>query len=103
MIIEDGRCGELERSIKEKQTERFGKYAHLDEEFRYQLLGRLHSDCDYYLGYGYRHPRNLWANNESDQITFMRLLYASFPDDKKPEWLTLEQIDEYESKMCSDR
>lgn len=103
MIIEHGRCGESERSIKEKQAERFGNYTQLNEEFRYQLLGRLQSDCDYYLGYGYRHPRNLWANNESDQITFMRLLYNSFPEDKKPEWLTLEQIDDYESKMCSAR
>lgn len=68
-------------------------------EFRYQLLDRLKSDCDYYLGYGNRDVRHLWALNPEDQIEAMRILYNSFPDDQKPEWLTLDDIDNYASKM----
>ena len=34
---------------------------HRDSVFRYQLLDRLRSDCEYYLNYGNRHPKTLWA------------------------------------------
>ena len=34
-----------------------------DDTFRYQLLDRLRMDCDYYLGYGNRNPRYLWAGS----------------------------------------
>ena len=68
-----------------------------DEKFRYQLLSRLQMDCDYYLGYGHRSPKHLWANDEKDQIKTMKDLYDSF--DEKPEWLTLADIEEYEKKM----
>ena len=34
---------------------------HKDSVFRYQLLDRLRSDCEYYLNYGNRHPKSLWA------------------------------------------
>lgn len=70
-----------------------------DESFRYQLLGRLQSDCEYYLGYGNRSKHRLWANNEKDQIEVMKELWKSFPDDGKPEWLTWDDILNYESKM----
>ena len=35
---------------------------HRDSVFRYQLLDRLRSDCEYYLNYGNRHPKSLWAD-----------------------------------------
>lgn len=66
-------------------------------EFRYQLLDRMVSDCKYYLGYGNRHPKYLWAGNEEDQIKLMKSLWDSFPVDQKPEWLTWGDILEYES------
>lgn len=66
-------------------------------EFNYQLLGRLKSDCDYYLGMGNRNPDKLWAKNEIDQITKMLEIYDSLP--QKPEWLTKEQILDYSEKM----
>ena len=69
------------------------------EPLRYQLLSRMQADCDYYLGHGHLHTKHLWAQNEADQIIAMRLLWNSFPDDKKPEWLTLEQINDYATKM----
>lgn len=69
--------------------------------YRYQLLSRLRMDCDYYLGYGNRYAPHLWAQNEQDQITSMKQLWESFAEDDKPEWLTWEQILDYERKMCA--
>lgn len=70
--------------------------------FNYQLLGRLEQDCTYYLGYGNRQKRVLWALDEQEQINKMRELYNSFPEDKKPNWITLEKIAEYENIMLKD-
>lgn len=70
-----------------------------DDTFRYQLLGRLQSDCEYFLGFGYRSTNRLWAHNVADQIETMKSLHNSFTEGNKPEWLTYEQILDYESKM----
>jgi len=69
------------------------------KDFRYQLLSRLKMDCEYYLNYGNKSVRQLWAGTEKEQIETMISLYESFEESEKPEWLTLEQIKEYESKM----
>ena len=34
-----------------------------DNRFKYQLLDRMRSDCDYFLGYGHRNELQLWAEN----------------------------------------
>ena len=70
-----------------------------EEKFNYMLLGRLQSDCEYYLGNGNRNSKQLWALNETDHIEEMKKLYNKFADDKKPEWLTMDQILEYEKQM----
>ena len=69
-------------------------------KFRYQLLGRLKADCDYYLGYGNRYTMRLWAKNEEQQIELMIKLHDSFDQDKKPEWLTMDEILEYKKEMA---
>lgn len=71
----------------------------MDSKFNYVLLSRLQSDCDYYLGNGNRCARQLWAGNEQAQIDKMRELWDGFADDAKPEWLTMEQIDDYAKRM----
>lgn len=73
-----------------------------DETFRYMLLGRLQRDCEYYLGYGNRQDKHLWASNVEDQIDTMITLYESFDDDKKPEWITIEEIEKYQEEMLRD-
>ena len=70
-----------------------------DLRFRYMLLGRLQADCEYYLGYGNRNPRRLWAGSEAEQIEFMIKLYDSFKEDEKPMWLTTEKIMENRKEM----
>lgn len=73
-----------------------------DETFRYQLLGRMQTDCNYFLGNGNRLDKFLWAGNVESQIAYMKALYNSFPDDKKPEWISLEDINNYEDAMTND-
>ena len=68
------------------------------QTFEYMLLGRLCSDCDYYLGCGERNAEHsLWAHDEQAQIDKMRELYDCLK--VKPEWLTAEQIDWYAKEM----
>ena len=73
-----------------------------DKEFKYQLLDRMRSDCEYYLGYGNEDAKCLWAGNEKEQIETMRAIYNSFSQNEKPEWITLEQIDGFEKEMVDE-
>nr|WP_162306329.1 LPD11 domain-containing protein [Brevibacillus laterosporus] len=75
------------------------QYAKEENRFNYMVLDRLRSDCDYYLGYGNRNKNRLYYNDEQRHIDQMKELYNSFPNDKKPEWLTYEQILNYEKLM----
>ena len=67
-------------------------------KFNYMLLGRLKSDCEYYLVNGGRNAKqSLWAHDEQKQIDKMREIYDSLKI--KPKWLSKEQIDEYAARM----
>lgn len=68
--------------------------------FEYMLLGRLKRDCKVYLSDTHNHRQNLcclWAGSPQAQIDKMREIWNSLPE--KPTWLTLEQINEYATKM----
>jgi hypothetical protein len=66
---------------------------------RYMMLDRLRCDCEYYLNYGNRNEKVLWAQNVEDHINLMINLYDSFPESDKPQWITKEQIIEYGRKL----
>jgi len=85
--FEDG--GDVDSSNEEKER----------LKFNYMMLSRLQSDCDYYLGYGNRSEKNLWADDVDKHIAEMKRLWNGFPEDKKPEWLSMDEILEYEKKM----
>lgn len=70
-----------------------------DASFRYQLLDRMGQDCRYYLGNGGRCEKYLWAGNVPEQIEYMKAIYNNFPEDEKPEWMTMEEILDYEQRM----
>lgn len=72
-----------------------------DLKFRYMLLDRLRQDCDYYLK-NKGSANCLWANTEQEQIHTMIDIWNSFPEEGKPEWLTMEQIKEFAKKMQVD-
>lgn len=69
------------------------------EKFNYMMLSRLQTDVKYYLGNGRRHSKHLWAEDEQEHIKEVKKIYNWFKDDKKPEWLTWEQILEYEKEL----
>ena len=98
--------GEMGFPITVKENEQIiftniPKFPNHQQRFNYQLLSRLQEDCRYYLGYGNRNAKQLWAGNEAFQIEKMIELWNSFDDDMKPQWLTMEQINKYASKMIN--
>ena len=69
------------------------------EKFNYQMLSRLQSDCNYFLGNGNRNEKYLWDGSVEVHIDEMKKLYNYFDDNKKPEWLTWDNILSYENEM----
>ena len=67
------------------------------DSFSYRMLDRLRTDNDYFLGNGNRSEKHLWAGNVDAQIAEMKRLWNYLP--QKPEWLSMEEILEYERKM----
>lgn len=76
---------------------------HADASFHYQMLSRMQSDCEYFLGNGNHYAGHLWGKNVSNHIYYMKALWNSFSQDGKPEWLTMEQICDYEKKMLEKK
>lgn len=70
-----------------------------DEKRRCMMLSRLQSDCEYYLGFGNRSDRHLYHTTPHEHIEEMKKLYDSFSESQKPEWITLEDIKNYEAQM----
>lgn len=76
---------------------------HSEASHRYAMLDRMRSDCEYFLGNGNRYSENLWARGDVQQhIENMKVLWNSFPEEGKPEWLPWEKILEYEKQMVTD-
>ena len=63
------------------------------------LLGRMKSDCLYFLGNGGRCAKYLWSNSVERHIADMKALWTAFPVDGKPEWLSLKDIEHFEERM----
>jgi hypothetical protein len=69
-------------------------------KFQYMMLGRLQTDCDYFLGNGNRSENNLWASTVEEHIAEMKKIWNEL--EVKPEWLTMEDIENYERQMLGD-
>lgn len=85
------------RHASERNHQHQWKFTPGDTKFNYMLLSRLQMDCDYFLGNGNRYEKNLWAGNVNDHIEMMKKIWNGF--EEKPEWLSMEQIEDYERKM----
>ena len=68
-----------------------------ENKFNYMMLDRLKMDCEYFLGYGKRNIKNLWADNAIEHIEEMKRIYNTL--NKKPKWLIMKQIEKYETEM----
>lgn len=71
------------------------------DSYKYVLLDRMVMDCLYYLGNGNRNAKYLWSKDEAEHIANMKALWKSFPEDGKPEWLSVEDIDRFEKAMIT--
>lgn len=93
-IVKENNIQKLYTSINEFKQ-------HLNEseskEYEYMLLGRLQTDCDYFLGNGNGNERVLWADTVDEQIQKMKELWNGL--EQKPEWISLEDIENYEIEM----
>lgn len=69
------------------------------QQFEYMMLSRLQSDCEYFLNWGKGSIKHLWADNVHEHIGEMKRIWNVLII--KPEWLLLEQINEYENKMLN--
>ena len=69
------------------------------QEFNYMMLDRLKSDCLYFLGYGNRSVNRLYYPTVEEHINEMKKLWHLLP--VKPEWLTLQEIEDLEKRMKS--
>ena len=69
----------------------------MGNEFQYQMLDRMRSDCEYFLGYGNRYEKHLWGKSVEKHIEAMRRIWNELKE--KSMWFSMEQIDEYERKM----
>lgn len=72
-------------------------------EHDYMLLSRLITDCKYYLGYGNRHKKFLWAHDEEEQIKKMKSLYYGMPYHQRPQWLSETRLKYYCLKLTGKK
>lgn len=82
------------------QAYRYGEFEKggaVNNSFDYMMLSRLQSDCEYYLNYGNRSERVLPSGNVDEHIKHMKTIWNKL--NVKPEWLSMEDIEEYEKKM----
>lgn len=91
--------GEPSHPIQQEYTFHPAPYQRSSYEFEYRILSKLQSDCEYYLGYGNRSPSILCNHSVQNHIARMKELWNGFPTDQKPEWLTWEQLLQYEKVM----
>lgn len=78
------------------------KFDSYDDQFKVMLLGRLISDCKYFLGAGNRHEKHLWSGDVTSHINDMRELYNSISQELLPAWITEEEIDRLASEMLEE-
>lgn len=68
-------------------------------KFNYMMLGRLQADVKYFLGYGGGNVKHLYYDTIDEHIGEMKRLWNNFPNELKPEWLSYDEIEEYETQM----
>jgi len=68
-------------------------------EFRYMILARLQMDFEYFFGYGGLCEKHLYHNTIDEHLADTKKRWGDLPEEGKPEWFTLDQLNEYERKV----
>lgn len=72
-------------------------------EHEYRMLSRWKMDCEYFLGAGNGYEPHLYFGSVEKICDAMEETWNKLPADEKPEWLTMEQIQEYRKAMLEKR
>lgn len=72
-------------------------------EHEYRMLSRWKMDCEYFLGAGNGFEPHLYFGSVEKICDAMEETWNKLPADEKPEWLTMEQIQEYRKGMLERR
>jgi len=79
-------------------------------QFQYMMLGRLISDCRAFFGDGredesadcrYKNEGFIWGKDIKVLVTEVKKLWMQIPEDIKPEWMTWEEVEEFEKQAES--
>ena len=88
-----------------KQSPIYKKYAKeqvtSDNKHSYMMLSRLQSDCEYFIGHGNGSTKHLYYDTVEEHIDEMKKLWNGFDTNEKPEWLTMQEIEEYKTEMLT--
>lgn len=95
-------CGEPYAKVYE-QIECDEPFVRNKKEFDYMMLDRLRTDCNYFLGNGNGYEGHLYYKDVNKHCDEMSKLYKSFTDDDKPQWITIEQIEQYRKDMIEKK
>lgn len=75
------------------------KIAKSQDESNYEILNHLKNDCENFLMNSNSNASYLSEGSVRNQISKMKDLWNTFSDDMKPQWLTYQQILDYERRM----
>lgn len=89
----------IENKYSDLQDYIFKEERENPRKFDYMTLDRLRTDCEYFLGNGNGYLGNLYYKDVDKHIEEMKKIYESFSNEEKPEWISLEDIDNYKQKM----
>lgn len=95
-------CGEPNTRVMEN-IECEEPFIRHTREYDYMMLGRLESDCKYFIGYGNGYEGHLYFKDVNEHCNEMKKLYESFSEKEKPEWICIEKIEEYRKEMLEKR
>ena len=78
-------------------------------QFEYMMLSRVTQDCFGYFGTGgdedkwdcrYNNERNVWGQSIRKCVDKAKELWQKIPESIKPQWITWEQILQFEQKLA---
>lgn len=71
-----------------------------NKQYLYMTLDRMKQDCKYFLS-GHNCNKFLYSGSIEEHIADMKAIYNSFEPAERPEWLDMQQIEEYNREMLA--
>lgn len=106
--VNTGYAGNQEKKLKSykpsmKPKSHFGSDRPRSDNFNYQMLSRMKTDLDYFLGNGNRHSKHLYFEDPVQHLNEMDLLYKRLPKNGKPKWLTPKEFKDYKKRVLDSK